>query len=128
MRVSIDDVPTFLEHEEYRPLLLLLALVTTSHGLSLAVAGSLLDHANLTLGAYLEQVGVEDETGFTGRRPLAEKLRRIDFGEVLVSDVTRWLPVVGRFSFSPGLAEATPQRQLPGTLRTRLSAPRREPI
>jgi hypothetical protein len=110
VRVSIDDVPGYLSRHEYEPVLLLLALVTTPPGLSVAMAESLFASGQSTLSDYLKRL--PDIAG-----PLApqwatirERLGALDSG-FQIAELRRWLQVVGRFSFSLGLVEAAERQE-----------------
>jgi len=61
VRVTVDDVPTFLAAEDYKPLLVLLALVTSTFGLTAAMVRTLLDSGARDLPTYLKRFSTPDE-------------------------------------------------------------------
>jgi hypothetical protein len=108
VRASVDQVGAFIASAEYRPPLLLLALVTGSPGLSPPMVRLLLASGEPDLRSYLSVLkkrGPEDE-GTVCWREVSRLLDRLAGETLTVADMTRWLPVVGRFSFRPGLAQA----------------------
>ncbi len=56
VRVTVEDVPAFLAAEDYKPLLVLLALVTSTFGLTAPMVRTLLDSRAPDLPTYLEQL------------------------------------------------------------------------
>jgi len=49
---------------------------------------------------------MNDPDGAEGLGILSRKVSGVEGMTLAAADVQRWLPVVGRFSFQPGLAEA----------------------
>jgi hypothetical protein len=100
----MDDLDTFIDRKEYCSLLVLLALVTGSPGLSVPMVRSFLDGEAVDLQSFLQEAKYPaDEDGWG---VLAGKIVAVQGGTITASDFRRWLPVVGRFSFRPGLADA----------------------
>jgi hypothetical protein len=107
LRVSVDDVPDFLTRKEYEPLLILLALVTRSPGLTAPMIRSLLASQAGDLSSFLRDLDpVTDDEGTEGWRRLAAELAEIAADRVTAHDVRQWMPAVSRFSFRPGLLAA----------------------
>jgi hypothetical protein len=105
VRVSVDDIPAFLAAKDYQPLLVLLALVTSTFGLTAPMVRALLDSGAADLPTYLEKLrlSARDE-GSRGWLQLRPDLQQIPTDCVTVDAVDRWLPVVSRFSFQSGLS------------------------
>jgi hypothetical protein len=115
VRVTVEDVPAFLAAEDYKPLLVLLALVTSTFGLTAAMVRTLLDSGAPDLPTYLEQLqpsareeqpSAQDE-GSRGWQRLQPDLQQVLTDSVTVEAVRRWLPIVSRFSFQSGLSLGT---------------------
>ncbi len=115
VRVTVDDVPAFLTAEDYKPLLVLLALVTSTFGLTAAMVRTLLESGAPDLPTYLEQLqaSARDEQpsaqddGSRGWQRLQPDLQQVLTDCVTVEAVNRWLPIVSRFSFQSGLSLGT---------------------
>jgi KAP family P-loop domain/PLD-like domain len=103
-RVSVEDVPQFLEHAAYEPLLVLLALVTSSPGLTASMIRSLLSSTASDLPTFLNKLDAADD-GSHGWIRVRDDLSRCPCGSVTLEAIRKWLPVVSRFSFQPGLAQ-----------------------
>jgi hypothetical protein len=100
VRVSLNNLE---DSDEYQPLLILLALVIGTPGLSAAMVRSFISSGAPDLLTFLREMN--DLESVVGSDILARKVARITEMTVTTSDVRRWLPVVARFSFQPGLAE-----------------------
>lgn len=103
-RVSVRDVVKFLGEAGYEPVLILLALITGSPGLTAPMARSLLAAAHPDLQSFLASLDADaaDEACRDWLR-LRGDLERVPIQSVTTDAVRQWLPVVGRFSFHPGL-------------------------
>ncbi len=85
---------------DYQPLLILLAPVTASPTLSAAIVEAFIDSGTADLLAFLlDKHAPESVAG------LARKVAAIPGMKLPAAAVRRWLPVVGRFSFQPGLLD-----------------------
>ncbi|MGD0608561.1 MAG: P-loop NTPase fold protein [Streptosporangiaceae bacterium] len=130
VRVSVDDVPGFLQLKEYEPVLVLLALVVGSPGLTAPMVRSLLTSASPSLTAFLAELDAhrEDESTMAWLRLKAD-LARVPADAVTAAAAKRWLPTVSRFSFRPGLVAVADEiaASLAGTAGAPMSsvAPRR---
>ena len=104
-RVSVEDVPYFLENSVYEPLLVLLALVTSSPGLTASMTQSLLRSGEPDLRSFLNKLDAADDVERRGWMRLRDDLDRCPIGGVTTEAIRKWLPIVSRFSFQPGLAQ-----------------------
>ena len=104
-RVSVEDVPYFLEHSVYEPLLVLLALVTSSPGLTASITRSLFDSGEPDLRSFLNKLDAADDVERPGWMRLRDDLGRCPISGITIEAIRKWLPVVSRFSFQPGLAQ-----------------------
>jgi hypothetical protein len=104
VRVSVEDVPQFLERSGYEPLLVLLALVTSSPGLTASMVRSVLGSGEPDLPSFLDNLDAADDADNLGWMRVRDDLSRCPCGSVTVTVMRQWLPVVSRFSFQPGLA------------------------
>jgi hypothetical protein len=98
VRVSLNSVPA---PADYQPLLTLLALVTASPALPAAIVEAFIDSGAGDLLAFLQDKHAPESVA-----GLARKVTAMPGMKLPAADVRRWLPVVGRFSFQPGLDEA----------------------
>jgi hypothetical protein len=107
VRVAIDDISTFLADHQYRPLLILLALTTGFTGLSAEMIELYFTTDFDDLKKFIDQV--DANTSSTAGRDwlrVREDLLQVPCQFVTKEAILRWLPVVGRYSFRPGLAAA----------------------
>jgi len=105
IRVSVEDVPQFLERSLYEPLLVLLALVTSSPGLTAPMVRTLLDSREPDLPSFLKNLDAAGDVGSRGWMRLRDDLSQCPIGSVTPGEIRKWLPIVSRFSFQPGLAQ-----------------------
>lgn len=98
VRLSLNGTPA---PADYQPLLTLLALVTTSPALSAAIVEAFIDSGAADLLAFLQ-----DRHAPQSAAGLARKVAAMPGMKLPAAAVRRWLPVVGRFSFQPGLDDA----------------------
>jgi hypothetical protein len=107
VRVSVDDVPAFLANHQYRPLLILLGLTTGSPGLSAEMIELCFTTDFHDLKEFITQLDI-DSSDAAAREWLSvkEELLHVPCQLVTKEAILRWLPMVGRYSFHPGLATA----------------------
>lgn len=98
VRVSLSSVPA---PADYQPLLILLALVTASPALSAAIVAAFIDSGAADLLAFLQDRHAPESVA-----GLARKVAAMPGMKLPAAAVQRWLPVVSRFSFQPGLDDA----------------------
>ena len=105
LRVSVDDVDGFLERREYEPVLLLLALMTGTVGLSDDQIREMAAMTEADFATFLTPPRGSDSAGSTAPRPGWERIAAACTGlptASLTSGVVRdWLPRVARYSFHP---------------------------
>jgi hypothetical protein len=99
--VSLTDLQ---DSDDYQPLLILLALVIGTPGLSAATVRSFIDSGAPDLLTFLQ--GMNDPESAEVLDVFPRKVVAVKGMTLAASDVQRWLAVVGRFSFQTGLAEA----------------------
>ena len=107
VRVSVSDVARFLYKREYEPLLVLLAFVVSSPGLTAPMVRSLFASSSADLPSFFAKLDAnsDDETTLGWLR-LRDDLGNAPIGSVTAATVRQWLPTVSRFSFRPGLVMA----------------------
>ncbi|SRR6266487_759215 len=107
VRVSVGDIPAFLADHQYRPLLILLALTTDSPGLSAEMIKLYFTTDFRDLKKFITQL--DTNTSDVAAREwlrVREDLLKVPCQFVTKETILHWLPVVGRYSFHPGLATA----------------------
>lgn len=107
VRVSVDDIHAYLADHQYRPLLILLALITGSPGLSAEMIELYLATDFQNLKTFITQLdkNTSDMTEIEWLRVTGDLLQ-VPCQFVTRETIMRWLPVVGRYSFHSGLAAA----------------------
>ncbi|GAB3598501.1 hypothetical protein GCM10027446_29000 [Angustibacter peucedani] len=104
-RVQVQDLDAFVGEQQYRPLMLLLALVTSSPGLTADMAHDLVTSGAPHLEAHLRRLN-PGSTSPTTKAWAAQReaLATLPCECVTPEALRRWLPLVSRFSFQTGLA------------------------
>jgi hypothetical protein len=113
LRVSVNDVSAFLGSGSYRPLLLVLALVTGSRGISPEMRRSLhaappeLKDATL-LEVSMHITGMPEKSpdpdfmdALRSWQPLINELGPEVVGDITIGGLVDWIEPVSRFSFPP---------------------------
>jgi hypothetical protein len=126
VRVSVPDVPEYLREKRYETVLVLLALITGSPGLTEPMVRSLLASSATDLPSFLQQLdrASTDDAARDWAR-LSERMAEIPAGSVTSAKLRRWLPAVSRFSFQPGLAATV--EKISRVARGPVAADRRTP-
>jgi len=125
VRVSVSDVARFLSGREYEPLLVLLAFVISSPGLTTPMVRSLFNSSSADLPSFFANLAVDSNDEATlGWLRLKYDLGNAPIGSVTAAAVQQWLPTVSRFSFRPGLAMAADELANPAAMPREAPQPR----
>ena len=96
LRVSVDDVATFLGSEEYRSVLILLALMTGTAPLTEGMIGELRSMNEATFELFLESRAEVD-----GWQQIASACEDLPTATLTPAVIAAWLSKVARYSFHP---------------------------
>src|SRR5262245_45035061 len=95
---------SFVDDAAYEPLLVLLALITSSPELPEPMACSLLASNEPNLPSFFSSLDAADDSS-RGWIALRDDQSRCPCSSLTPEAIQKWLPVVSRLSFQPGLAQ-----------------------
>lgn len=103
LRVSVDDVDDFLERREYKPVLVLLALMTGTVGLTDERVLELASMTETDFATFLfppsAETGANERGPRTGWQEVASACDRLPTETLTPAVIKAWLPRVARYSF-----------------------------
>ena len=105
LRVSVDDVETFLDDQAYEPVLILLALVTGTAPVTDKMIDELRSMAQTDFSRFLIDSQTEQQPDEQGRfdtwKPIASACADLPNSTLTPEVIDAWLPKVARYSFHP---------------------------
>jgi KAP family P-loop domain len=105
LRVSVDDVKAFLDDQDYKPVLILLALVTGTVPTTDKMIDELRSMDQTNFAVFLEDTQVEEKSDEQDRsgawEPIASACVGLPIATLTPEVIDAWLPKVARYSFHP---------------------------
>ena len=101
LRVSVEDVDTFLDDKDHEPVLLLLAMLTGTAPMSDEMVDDLRSMTEATFAEFLEHTQAEpaDRDRSVAWKPVVSACTGLPTGTLTPQIIGTWLPKVARYSF-----------------------------